>query len=191
VNEYNEPAFAVASHPHLPVYMTGGTKGHIKFWKYGKEHCIEEYATDSSWRSNTQDGWCINKIKVNSYGDQMAVNDIEGSLYVFSIGQNKTLPEVTLKHVSVMDTLDFDFMNQGTVVCTVGYKRSPHLMVHDLLMPTERSTVLYEKIGGDIVLCLHERKQLLVFNSREKGMKLFDMRKNQIQTQYVKLVISF
>ena len=161
----------------------------MHFWKFKNEGCLDEYATDSGWKNNTQEEWSINKIKTNFYGDQIAVSDIEGSLYIFSMGQNKLLPEITLKHMSYKETLDFNFLNQGSVICTVGYKPSPHLIVHDTLIPTGRSAVINEKIGGSIVLCYHDLKQLFIFSSKEKGMKIYDMRMQRLQGHLVTFCI--
>ena len=169
--------------------MTGGTRGRVQFWKFNSENnqALDEYVTDSNWRENVSDIWNINRIKLNDYGDKMATNDIEGNFHLFSIGQSTNEPALIFKRASFMETLDFAFLNQGTVICTTGFRPSQHLTVYDTLIPPERSAVVREEIGGNILLCMHENKQILLFNSKAKGMNIYDLRMRKFFDHFVSL----
>ena len=187
---HSESSFGIAAHPRLPLYMTGSTRGRIQLWKFNNwnSEALDEYVTDHNWRANISDIWNISKIKINSYGDKIAVNDVEGNLYIFGMGQGNNDPEIVLKRATSMETLDFAFMNQGTVLCATGFKPSPHLIIYDTLMPPGKCIVRREAIGGSIVLCLRDERQILLFGTKGKGMKLYDLRVNRFYNQYVNIV---
>lgn len=160
-------------------------------WKFSvNADALDEYVTDPNWKERASDIWNISKVKTNFYGDKIAANDVEGNLYVFAMGQGNNDPEVVLKKGSAMETLDFAFLNQGTVLCATGFKPSPHLIIYDTLMPPGKCIVRREAMGGSTVLCLRDSRQILLFGARGKGMKLYDLRTNKFHTQHVPLASS-
>jgi hypothetical protein len=169
----------VVAHPHLGMYITGSTLGRLHLWRYAaaSDQAIDEYVTDSNWRANTSDSWSISKIKLNRYGDKIAATDFEGNLYIFRLepGHEAHEPDMVFKRATHRETLDVEFLNQGSVFCTTGM-RPNHLTIYDTLLPPVSAAVMHEEVGGNIVLALHENQQLIVFNSRANGMHLYDMR---------------
>ncbi|MDR3547231.1 MAG: hypothetical protein P4M11_02955 [Candidatus Pacebacteria bacterium] len=99
--------------------------------------------------------------------------------------QEEDEPGVVMRRTAYHEFLDFDFLNQGTVFCAVGLKPTPRLTVFDLLLPPAKCAVIQEAVGGNIVLGMRENKQILVFNSRQRGMSLFDLRVRRFFTQFV------
>ena len=183
---HSEKSFAVAAHPHLSLYMTGSKKGRMQLWKFNNQEdtALDEYVTNSDWNERGSDMWNISRIKFNLYGDKFAVNDREGNFYVFELAQGNNEPEITIKR-SPTEILDFAFLNQGTVLCAVGLRPSPNLVIYDTLMPPGRSTALRQNVGGSTVLCLHESQQILLFSTKEKGMKVYDIRMNSYYNRFV------
>ena len=171
------------------MYITGSTKGRLQFWKFnsGSNAAVNEYVTDRNLKDNASDQWNIAKIKLNGYGDKMAVSDQDGNLYMFNLssGQEDSEPGVVLKKATYYEFLDFDFLNQGTVLCATGFKPTPHLTIVDLLMPPSKRAVVQEAIGGNIVLGLHDTRQVLLFNSKQRGMNVYDLRTRKFFDQFV------
>jgi len=160
----------------------------LQFWKFNNaesNQALDEYVTDPNWKDNISENWNINKIKLNSYGDKIAVNDIDGNLYLFSLGQNFNEPNIILKKATFMETLDFAYLNQGTVICTTGIRPSSHLTIYDTLMPPEKSAIVRENIGGNNIVCLQENKQVLIFSNKEPGMNIYDIRMHKFFDQFV------
>jgi WD40 repeat protein len=183
---HTEPSFSVVAHPHLSLYITGSSKGRLQFWKFDgqDDQALDEYATSAN---NTSDSHNINSIKLNMYGDKMAVKDVEGSVYIFSIGQRRSVPGVSLKRGALMETAAFDFLNQGTVLCMSSLKPKPRLIICDTLMSPKKCVVMEQEVGGNVILSIKENKQIVLFNSREEGMSLFDMRAGKFWSTFVSL----
>eukprot|EP00831_Metopus_contortus_P044676 TRINITY_DN3582_c0_g1_i2.p1 TRINITY_DN3582_c0_g1~~TRINITY_DN3582_c0_g1_i2.p1 ORF type:complete len:256 (-),score=63.29 TRINITY_DN3582_c0_g1_i2:196-963(-) len=147
----------------------------------GSEMCIRDRVSTQStweWKENTSSGSSVVNLKFNHYGDTFGAIDKESNFYLFQydLFGISSEPALSYGHRQYMDSLDFCFLNQGSVVCTIGRTPSPHLSIIDTLIPQSRSVVLNEPLGGNIVLPLHENQQLLLFDSTERGMKIFDIR---------------
>ncbi len=143
--------------------------------------------TDPNWKDNSGEAWNVIKLRMNGYGDKLAASDFDGSLYMFNLsaGQEGRDPSETTKKASFGEFLDFDFLDQGTVICATGLKPTPHLTVLDMLMPPSQRAVIREAMGGNIVLGLHDNRQILLFNSRQQGMHMFDIRARKFFDQFV------
>lgn len=187
--DHNEPAFVVASHPHLGMYFTGSTRGRLHAWGFNLEQnqALDQFVTDSNWKDNSNESWNINKIKLNHYGDKIVCTDNEGNLYMFSLAsaEGTNTPDITLKKATYSEMLDFEFLNQGSVFCTTGFRPNPHVTIYDTLLPPSSCAVMREEIGGNIILALHDLQQLLIFNSKTPGLKIFDIRMKKLFDQFV------
>ena len=181
---HNEPSFSVTSHPKLPLYVTGSTKGCVQVWKFDHDYdcALDEYTTTTNWKENYSNIWNINKLKFNPYGDKLAVNDVAGNLYLFGFGQRVNIPETALKGCNVAD---FSFLNQGTILVATGLKPKPQLVIFDTLMPPRRRSIIEENIGGNIVLCMHEKKEILLFNQKPGEFITYDIRMMKRNRQIV------
>jgi len=190
---HTESSFSVVAHPHLSLYITGSSKGRLQFWKFDgqDDQALDEYATNPDWAHSTSDSFNINSIKLNMYGDKMAVKDAEGSVYIFSIGQRRGVPGISLKKGALMETTAFDFLNQGTVLCMTALKPKPRLVICDTLMSPKKCVVMEQEVGGNIILSIKENKQIILFNSKEGGMNLFDMRAGKFWSTFVLLCLNF
>jgi len=166
--KHSEPSFTIAAHPHLSIYITGATKGRLYFWKFEHENdCALDYSAINS-------AYNIRKLKLNSYGDKIAVNDTEGNLYIFDI--NSKAPVLNFNKYKI---LDYAFVNEGSIICATGIE---DLVVYDTLMPIRKCEIVKEKVGGQMLLYLHDKNQVLLFNSQEE-VKLYDIRMHKFFNQ--------
>lgn len=188
---HDEPAYAIANHPHLPLYITGTNEGRLHLWQYNYQHnqVLDVFDTEQTMRGNgSTQNRNITRIKFNSYGDKFLASDLEGNLFMFRLNMMSTQnePDFALKKGVGMETLDFHFINQGSVFYKTGINPQPHFSIYDSLLSPQKSCIMNEAIGGNIVLTLHDAQKFLIINSKTAGLKIFDIRMKKIIEDKVK-----
>ena len=125
---HEDPSYAVESHPHLPLYVTGNRKGILCTWKFGQadDKSLSQFMPEIDPRQADIKRACVKTIRFNSYGDKIMSNNQEGSFTIYQVEcHSKNMKKVPI--FSLYDNVDskvtdFDLVNSDNVVCTLSLK---------------------------------------------------------------------
>ena len=82
---HEDPTYAVESHPHLPLYVTGNRKGIICAWKFGQsdDKSLYQFMPEVHPKDADIKRSCISKIRFNNYGDRILSSNMEGNFTIY------------------------------------------------------------------------------------------------------------
>lgn len=135
------------SHPTLPFYLSGGIDGSIYLWQFQQEHPIRVYKPAG--------GPSIVNIKFGAFGFKFgAVND-KGDISLWRFDSSKdSIQEFDRLHCHIDKTIDFTFLNSGSLLATIGLSNSvKELCIWDVLLP-EHESILAKEILDEEPTCI-------------------------------------
>jgi len=194
---HEDPSYAVESHPHLPLYVTGNRKGILCTWRFGQteDKSLSQFMPEIDPRQADIRRACIKKIMFNSYGDKIMSNNMEGSFTIYQVEcHSKNMRKIPI--FSLYDNVDskvsdFDLVNSDNIICTISQKQKT-VKIYDTLLPYcfgRQAQVMEFKLksGGNILLCNQRKQVLYACNARTGAVTELDMRKNLAQTNQYQL----
>ena len=194
---HEDPSYAIESHPHLPLYVTGNRKGILCTWRFGQteDKSLSQFMPEIDPRQADIRKACIKNIKFNQYGDKIMSNNMEGSFTIYQVDCHsknmKKVPIFSLYENVDAKVTDFDLVNSDNVFCTVSQKQKT-IRIYDTLLPYcfgRQSMVMETKMKKEvnIILCNQRKQVIYVFNARAGAMSELDMRKNLMQVNQYQL----
>ena len=209
-NSVNNPDFSTYSkillpHPQLPVYLSSNNKGVISVYSFSPfkdigstidEFYIEKKISDGTSKPASH---AINKMKFNSYGDNLIACDTDGSVYTWSFDHANTrkTPKIVIQQNSGgFSCDDCCFLNNTGIIATTGCKldEKHKTILFDLLLPEKKRIIGEIPRGGDRILPISSDASFLIGNIEKPGnISFVDIRKMEIvnsfqahQTGYIK-----
>lgn len=84
---HDDYTYAVESHPHLPMYVTGNRRGIICSWKFNQtqDKSLSQFMPEVDPRVADAKRACIKKIAFNNYGDRLMSLNFEGSFSMYQM----------------------------------------------------------------------------------------------------------
>jgi hypothetical protein len=75
----------VESHPFLPIYVTGNSKGLVCSWDYEQreDKSTDQWITETDAKNANPKKTTIKKIRFSNYGDKLVANNMEGSVFMY------------------------------------------------------------------------------------------------------------
>ena len=193
----NNPDFSNYSkillpHPQLPIYLSSNNKGVISVYSFSPfkdvssiidEYYIEKKGTDGTSKPVSH---AINKMKFNSYGDNLIACDTDGSVYTWNFDHSntrKTPKNTILQNSGVFCCDDCCYLNNTGIIATTGNKldERPKSVLFDLLLPQKKRIIGEIPRGGDSILPVASDASFLIGNNEKPGnISFVDIRKMEI-----------
>lgn len=187
-SSHHEYSTCIASHPMLPLYVTGNNKGKISVWPFNSladDIVCHEYFTYNNKKGESSKKLVVDKCDFSSYGDKLAALNSDGTLFMFNFNYDmeNSSPFMKQKSEGDMKLKDFGFLNRDTIIAGVS-KRAYGLAIYDLLLPNNKHTVFSStEIGGTKLCTLQRHQQILCFNTSKNGaMSIFDIRTQKVMS---------
>ena len=183
-------------HPQLPIYLSSNNKGVISVYSFSPFKdigaTIDEFYIEKKNLEGTNKpiSHAINKMKFNSYGDNLIACDTDGNVYTWNfdhLNKRKT-PKNTLQQSSggfYCD--DCCFLNNTGIIATTGNKQDekPKSVLFDLLLPSNKRVIREIPFGGDKILPVSSDATFLVGNSDKPGnISFVDIRKMEVVNSF-------
>ena len=183
-------------HPQLPIYLSSNNKGVISVYSFSPfkdigatidEYYIEKKNLDSTSKPTSH---VINKMKFNSYGDNLIINDAEGSIYTWNFDHSntrKTPKNIIQQNSGGFYCDDCCFLNNTGIIATTGNKTDerPKSCLFDLLLPPSKRIIKEIPCGGDTILPVSSDATFLIGNNDKPGnISFVDIRKMEIVNSF-------
>ena len=203
-NDYSNYSKILLPHPQLPIYLSSNNKGVISVYSFSPfkdvSSIIDEYYVDKKSNEGTKPAYhAINKMKFNSYGDNLIACDSDGSVFTWNFDHSnvRKTPKNTIQQSSGSFYCDdCCYLNNTGIIATTGNKldERPKTILFDLLLPQKKRNIGEIPRGGDRILPVASDASFLVGNIEKPGnISFIDIRKMEIvnsfqahQTGYLK-----
>ena len=194
--DYSNYSKILLPHPQLPVYLSSNNKGVISVYSFSPykdigstidEYYIEKKSADGTSKPASH---VINKMKFNSYGDNLIACDTDGSVYTWNFDHSNTrkTPINTIQqNPGVFCCDDCCFLNNTGIIATTGCKSEerPKSILFDLLLPQKKRKIGEIPRGGDRILPIASDASFLIGNNEKPGnISFVDIRKMEILNSF-------
>ncbi|KAE9357292.1 hypothetical protein PR003_g1867 [Phytophthora rubi] len=180
---------AVASHPFLPLFVSGNHKGRVHLWSYDRLSAICSFQTKdvvapyptspsmlSGWRS-------IKALEFDSLGQQLGAVDAMGHLFLWKFSDLDRAPYYREIVCHDKGAKGLAFLNSSSSVATVGLSSEKrNVCVWDTLLPSSKALVAAPAChpAGATSVAFSSTHQLLVTGGAGGALSIFDMRQRRV-----------
>ena len=181
-------------HPQLPIYLSSNNRGVISvfsFSPYKDVNCpIDEYYIEKNSSLEQKQPHAINKMKFNSYGDNLLCNDSDGNVYTWNFDHANTrkIPKNIIQQSSgEFCSDDCCFLNNTGIIATTSHKidERPKTCLFDLLLPQKQRKINEINIGGDRILPISSDASFIIGNDTKPGnISFIDIRKMEVVNSF-------
>ena len=151
---------------------------------------IDEYYIEKNSSLEQKQPHAINKMKFNSYGDNLLCNDSDGSVYTWNFDHANTrkIPKNIIQQVSgQFCSDDCCFLNNTGIIATTSHKveERPKTCLFDLLLPQKQRKINEISIGGDRILPISSDASFIIANDTKPGnISFIDIRKMEVVNSF-------
>ena len=194
--EFTNYSKILLPHPQLPVYLSSNNKGIISVYSFSPfkdigstidEFYLEKKSTDGTSKPIQH---AVNKMKFNSYGDNLIACDTDGTVYTWNFDHSniRKSPKTTIQQTSggfYCD--DCCFLNNTGIIATTGNKldERPKSYLFDLLLPQKKRIIKEIPCGGDRILPVSSDATFLIGNNDKPGnISFIDIRRMEIVNSF-------
>ncbi|XP_064608806.1 dmX-like protein 2 isoform X2 [Liolophura sinensis] len=168
----------IASHPHLPHYLTGSADGSVRMWEWGHGQSLTTLRQPGSFPK-------VTKVLYNTQGNKCCVSDAEGSVCLWQVGPgsnfNKPIMSLPCHNKT---TSDFAFVGSSSMLVTAGHSsESKNVCLWDTLLPP-RSCLVHAFTcheHGSPALLYAPQHQVVISGGRKGEICIFDIRQRQMR----------
>lgn len=166
-------AMALAAHPWLPVFVSGGSDGTVLLWGFGAPQPLSSFGSMSG---------LINRMRFDDPGAKFCGCDSTGlaAVWNFELARGAGLDRrpVDLIQAHSRRCYDVSFLDNGSLIGTAGSGSASSVCVWDLLMPPSSACAaalnLHE--GSANSLCHYNEKHLLISGGHKGDICVTDTR---------------
>lgn len=167
-------AMALAAHPWLPVFVSGGPDGAVLLWGFGAPQPLSAFGSMSSG--------LVNRMRFDDPGAKFCGCDGTGlaAVWNFELARGAGLDRrpVDLIQAHSKRCYDICFLDKGTLLGTAGSGSSSSVCVWDLLMPPSSACAaalnLHDHAANS--LCHFQGKHLLISGGHKGDICVTDTR---------------
>ncbi|KAG7392652.1 hypothetical protein PHYPSEUDO_015040 [Phytophthora pseudosyringae] len=180
---------AVASHPFLPLFVSGSHKGRVHLWSYDRlsaicafqtKDIVAPYPTSPSMLS----GWrSVKALEFDSLGQQLGAVDAMGHLFLWKLSELDRAPYYRELVCHDKGAKGLAFLNSSSSIATAGLSSEKrNVCVWDTLLPTSKALVAAPAChpAGATSVAFSSTHQLLITGGTGGALNIFDMRQRRV-----------
>lgn len=161
----------LASHPSLPLYLSGGQDGSVNLWEWNHQTPISAPRAAGTFAK-------VTRVQFNQQGNKFGVADTDGNLSLWQVSATHNKPFFTYPcHNKTIS--DFTFLGSSSLLMTAGHSTDhKNVVLWDTLMPSKKcmisSFACHENGASSIMYA--PLNQLLLTGGKKGEIFIFDMR---------------
>ncbi|OWZ14478.1 hypothetical protein PHMEG_00012044 [Phytophthora megakarya] len=178
---------AVASHPFLPLFVSGNHKGRVHLWSYDRLSAICSFQTkDIPYPSSPSmlSGWrSVKALEFDSLGQHLGAVDTTGHLFLWKLSELDRSPYYREMMCHDKGAKGLAFLNSSSSIATVGLSSEKrNVCVWDTLLPTSKALVAATTShpAGATSVAFSSTHQLLITGGAGGALNIFDMRQRRV-----------
>ncbi|EEY66319.1 uncharacterized protein PITG_03879 [Phytophthora infestans T30-4] len=178
---------AVASHPFLPLFVSGNHKGRVHLWSYDRLSAICAFQTkDIPFPSSPSmlSGWrSVKALEFDNLGQQLGAVDAMGHLFMWKFSELDRAPYYREIVCHDKGAKGLVFLNSSSTLATVGTSSEKrNVCVWDTLLPTSKALVSTPAChpAGATSVAFSSTHQLLITGGAGGALSIFDMRQRRV-----------
>eukprot|EP01132_Coremiostelium_polycephalum_P008618 gene8618-10608_t len=174
--DHNIIVQCLESHPTSSYYLSGGIDGSVCLWQFGIPEALAAYQLPTKPR--------IVRCRFNQSGSKFGACDMAGNLMLwqFAAEEDTLKPFYTLKAHS-KQTLDFTFLNSGSLLATAGISTDSKkdVCLWDVLLPPHKSLIASytDQENGASSIVYSPKRQAIIVGGKKGNLSLYDIRTNK------------
>ncbi|KAH7643602.1 dmx-like protein [Dermatophagoides farinae] len=162
----------LASHPTLPLYLSGGQDGCVQLWEWTYQQPISTPRPAGTYAKVTHVGF-------SQPGSKFGVTDSDGTLSLWQTANTSANPFWNFQCHN-KTTSDFTFLSSSSLLMAAGHSTDHrNVVLVDTLVPRERSIVLafacHEHNGASSII-FAPLSQLIITGGKKGDIFIFDIR---------------
>jgi len=174
--DHNMIVQCLESHPNSSYYLSGGIDGSVCLWQYGIPEVLTAYQLPQKPR--------IVRCKFNQSGTKFGACDIAGNLLLWQFAaQEDTLKPFYTLQAHSKQTLDFAFLNSGSLLATAGISSDSgrDVCLWDVLLPPNKSLIASytDQENGAASIVYSPKRQTIIVGGKKGSITLYDIRTNK------------
>ncbi|KAF2073581.1 hypothetical protein CYY_005098 [Polysphondylium violaceum] len=174
--DHNMIVQCLESHPNSSFYLSGGIDGSVCLWQYGLPEVLTAYQLPQKPR--------IVRCKFNQSGTKFGACDISGNLLLWQFAaQEDTLKPFYTLQAHSKQTLDFTFLNSGSLLATAGISSDSgrDVCLWDVLLPPNKSLIASytDQESGAASIVYSPKRQTIIVGGKKGTITLYDIRTNK------------
>ncbi|TDH73233.1 uncharacterized protein CCR75_005459 [Bremia lactucae] len=179
---------AMASHPYLPLFVSGNQKGRAHLWAYDRLSAVCAFQTKdvmapyptsppmlSGWRS-------IKALKFDNLGQQLGAVDAMGQFFMWKFSELDRASYYKEMVCHDKGAEDIVFLNSSSSIATVGTSsEKKSLCVWDTLLPASKALIMAPACHptGATAVAYSSIHQLLITGGSGGALNIFDLRQRR------------
>ncbi|KAF0720785.1 Aste57867_64 [Aphanomyces stellatus] len=183
----NYRPIAVQSHPALPLFCSGTTKGSVEVWRFDQttscnvfEHLVAP--ATNTLAPLTTPRRDVHRIRFANSGHILGACDGLGYVYLWNFASEGASACYAHLQCHNRGTRDFAFLNASSCVASVGSStKKKNLCLWDTLLPPHKALIcapLCHPMGATSVV-FSSRHQLLISGGESGSLNIFDVRRQR------------
>ncbi|EGG18410.1 WD-40 repeat-containing protein [Cavenderia fasciculata] len=175
--DHNIIVQCLESHPSSSYYLSGGIDGSVCLWQFGIPEALAAYQLPTRPR--------VVRCRFNQSGSKFGACDMSGNLMLWQFAaQEDTLRPFYSLQAHSKQTLDFTFINSGSLLATAGISTNSKkdVCLWDVLLPPHKSLVASytDQESGASSISYSPKHQLLVVGGKKGSISYYDIRTNKL-----------
>ncbi|KAL7683455.1 putative RAVE complex protein Rav1 [Plasmopara halstedii] len=188
----SEPGFkptALASHPFLPLFVSGDQKGRVHLWSYDRLSAVcafqtkDTVAPSSKSPSMLSGRRSVKALGFDNLGQQLGAVDAMGRLFMWKFIELDRAPYYCEIGCHDKGAKGLVFLNSSSSLATVGTSSEKRTVcVWDTLLPTSKALIAAPvcHTAGATAVAFSSTYQLLITGGAGGALSIFDMRQRRV-----------
>ncbi|EGC36145.1 hypothetical protein DICPUDRAFT_151429 [Dictyostelium purpureum] len=171
--DHNIIVQCLESHPNSSFYLSGGIDGSVCLWQFGIPEVLTAYQLPQKPR--------IVRCKFNQSGTKFGACDMAGNILLWQFAaQEDTLKPFYQLQAHSKQTLDFTFLNSGSLLATAGISNDSKrdICLWDVLLPPSKSLIASytDQENGASSIVYSPKRQTIIVGGKKGSLSLYDIR---------------
>ncbi|XP_049518236.1 dmX-like protein 2 isoform X5 [Dermacentor silvarum] len=171
----------LASHPVLPLYLSGCQDGSVSLWEWGHAQPVSTPRLAGTFAK-------VTSLLFNQQGNKFGVTDGDGNLSLWQVSMTSTNAKPFFSaSCHTKQASDFAFVSSTSLIATAGHStENRNVCLWDTLLPQRKALVASFSCHehGSSAVVFAPQNQLLISAGKKGDVFIFDVRQRQLRHKF-------
>ncbi|XP_077514309.1 rabconnectin-3 alpha isoform X3 [Amblyomma americanum] len=171
----------LASHPVLPLYLSGCQDGSVSLWEWGHSQPVSTPRLAGTFAK-------VTSLLFNQQGNKFGVTDGDGNLSLWQVSMTSTNAKPFFSaSCHSKQASDFAFVSSSSLIATAGHSaENRNVCLWDTLLPQRKALVASFNCHehGSSAVVFAPQNQLLISAGKKGDVFIFDVRQRQLRHKF-------